>query len=496
RIVVFGGADASGDPLASIVWAPLDLSAAFTPLQDAAGDPIELSVARRDAGSVTIGTSELWIAGGRGARGPLDLVERLQPELGVIRTLSTPLLSARGGLAGLVLGNGAVLFAGGGSAELEFARPRLPLTAGPQTVLPEIAPPDARAQHGACPLTGGTVLIAGGTDGIVDGGALRVLAGAQRFDPAASAVQRVTPTAGALQQPRRLHTLTPLPDGGALVAGGLDAAEQPLASLERYRPVEDDFVLLAATLPAPVSRHRAVALLDGRVLITGGRTASGTTATAWIFDPNTESVTATAAMGRPREGHVLLRLADGRVLAAGGWDTAAGSAADDAELWDPATESWSVVGGDLGGGRFEIAAAVLSTGEVLLAGGRSAPGAAPVDTVAVFSPATDSLTVKPTGLATARARAAAVPDASGAALVLGGETGPPLTPGEPAAAVTASVERYDPSGDGASTVPADPDLPAPCAAAAVLPLPDGRWLLVGGTGPAGVVRAAAEQVVP
>jgi Galactose oxidase, central domain len=67
------------------------------------------------------------------------------------------------------------------------------------------------------------------------------------------------------------------------------------------------------------SAHRATALSDGRVLITGGRNSAGIViADAEIFDPNTAESTAVASMGTARVDHTATLLKDGRVLIAGG----------------------------------------------------------------------------------------------------------------------------------------------------------------------------------
>src|SRR5439155_1479660 len=74
-----------------------------------------------------------------------------------------------------------------------------------------------------------------------------------------------------LNQPRAEHTATLLANGTVLIAGGRDAAGQPLASAEIYDPATGGYTLLASPLPAPVWGHTATRLSDGTVLIAGGR---------------------------------------------------------------------------------------------------------------------------------------------------------------------------------------------------------------------------------
>src|SRR6266478_2374522 len=62
-------------------------------------------------------------------------------------------------------------------------------------------------------------------------------------------------------------------------------------------------------LAVPRTGHAATALADGRVLITGGRDSAGTIlATAEIFDPATETSTASATLGTPRVNHTATLL--------------------------------------------------------------------------------------------------------------------------------------------------------------------------------------------
>ncbi|GIW70566.1 MAG: hypothetical protein KatS3mg102_0108 [Planctomycetota bacterium] len=500
-LVVFGGRDAAGAPLASLEAIAADLSGSFAPLLDGAGHPVMLLQARADAAAAPLGTRQIVISGGRGTAGrPLGTIERLDVEAGLAVAARTELLAPRDGHSLTPLGGGAMLVTGGGTAIAELYLPPLPPAGSAPAVSPVLELPRGRAEHAAAALASGRVLVAGGTDGVVEGGRLRALADAVLFDPAAGPAQPdfITSTA-VLATPRRLHTATALGGERALIAGGMDSAAAYVATLEIYDGTLDAFVPAAASLPTGTARHAAVSLPGGRVLIAGGATPAGTTAAAFLYDPALDALLPTAPMARPRERFALLVLADGRVLAAGGWDSASGTAADDGEVFDPQSESWSPVGGGLGGGRFDMAAAVLAGGDVLLAGGRPSPTAAAVTTVAVFAASSDTLVVKPVGLATPRAEAVAVPDASGRALIAGGATSAPLAGTALGVVRTASVELYDPAaggGAGQSSVPAGVDLPAPVAGASLSPLPDGEWLQLGGRGPHGAARAGAERIRP
>src|SRR2546427_13237455 len=95
-----------------------------------------------------------------------------------------------------------------------------------------------------------------------------------------------------LNQPRAEHTATLLTNGTVLIAGGRDAAGQPLASAEIYDRVTGAYTLLASLLPAPVWGHTAIRLDDGTVLIAGGQRGARHRPAAQLFDPATETVSA------------------------------------------------------------------------------------------------------------------------------------------------------------------------------------------------------------
>ena len=64
-------------------------------------------------------------------------------------------------------------------------------------------------------------------------------------------------------------------------------------------------------------QHIATLLLDGRVLIVGGRNGQDVLTSAEIFDPSTGSWTVIGGLGAPTTTHTATLLTDGRVLVAG-----------------------------------------------------------------------------------------------------------------------------------------------------------------------------------
>src|SRR5436190_20332683 len=89
------------------------------------------------------------------------------------------------------------------------------------------------------------------------------------------------------------------------------------------------------SLVVPRTGHVATALSDGRVLITGGRDHDGNlVAVSEIFDPESQTSTASATLTTARVDHTATRLADGRILVAGGTGTS--GPLSSAEMFDPA----------------------------------------------------------------------------------------------------------------------------------------------------------------
>lgn len=175
---------------------------------------------------------------------------------------------------------------------------------------------------------------------------------------------------GSFQGTRRLHTATLLRDGRVLVAGGNGRAS---SSAELYVPGSSYFTATGALLTNR-REHAAVTLPDGRVLVMGGTDDAGRVlASAEVYDPATGTWSATGSMSQPRRAFISTALNDGRVLVAGGFVDGGDKCKSSnclvgAELYDPATGTWSVTG-SLATARGFHAAALLGDGSVLVSGG-------------------------------------------------------------------------------------------------------------------------------
>ena len=196
-------------------------------------------------------------------------------------------------------------------------------------------------------------------------------------------------TTGSTNEPRIFHTATLLNSGLVLIAGGQNATGISMTA-ELYDPAIGTWrntrkpELGGGPLVMTTSRvsQSATLLKDGTVLISGGTNSSGPLQSAEIFDPTTETFTATTSMMYFHSNPFAVRLpdADGSVLVLNG----PGGAIP--ELYNPISKKWTQEAA-IPSGFTGLTAAALSDGRVWV--GESNPEDA-IDMVYIFSPLTNS----------------------------------------------------------------------------------------------------------
>ena len=239
---------------------------------------------------------------------------------------------------------------------------------------------------------------------------------------------------GDLVEPRSGHSVTVLPDGGVLVAGGTRVSPGGLLPSTELFDLDGGLFEAAVEMTVPRTHHSATLLHDGRVLIAGGGRLDGTgVASAEIYDPESEAFTPTGDMQFGRWGKTAALLLDGRVLVAGG-----GAEGDrhTAELFDPVAGTWSRTG-DLNVARFGHNLTALADGRVLIS------GFGPLE---LYEP--DSGTFRLLDLETPGDLPTATLLLEGRVLLLGGNDLAQFTPGQPnghgGGPATARAVTFDP----------------------------------------------------
>ncbi|MGI6524726.1 MAG: kelch repeat-containing protein [Bdellovibrionota bacterium] len=247
-----------------------------------------------------------------------------------------------------------------------------------------------RKYHAATLLPNGRIIVLGGENATAP-----YLDNAEIYTPSQNRWTLLADT--TLSQARSNLTLTVLPDGTLLTVGGDNGT--PLAVAERLRYLSDETNIASSEqrLKAPRLNHASVLLANGKILLSGGRNASGTVLTSSeIYDTALTKSTAVADMLSPRQNHTLTLLPDGRVLAVGGESDLNGTLLSSAEIYNPNNNTWESCSGlestVNGTARTKHSAILLDSNKVLIVGGQSAitPAAIESDVTQLYDYITDS----------------------------------------------------------------------------------------------------------
>lgn len=173
--------------------------------------------------------------------------------------------------------------------------------------------------------------------------------------------------------------------GGDCRFGGAVACAS--GSVEEYDVAANTWTQ-KAPMPIALQSSSTTLLADGRILVAGGSNNFGSVDTAQIYDPatNTWSIR-TSSMNESRYYHTATLLKNGKVLVAGGNKVLNGvaTASKTAEIYDPVTNVWSLVT-PMAVIRTLPTATLLADGRVMLAGGTDTGAANTADSVEIYDP--------------------------------------------------------------------------------------------------------------
>jgi N-acetylneuraminic acid mutarotase len=341
---------------------------------------------KRDSHTATLlPNGQVMVAAGYdySGSGALSKTELYNPNNGKWTT-NAAMSIARGDHSATMLANGKVLVVGGWNtsalSSTEVYDPTINPAMGTWTNTGAVN--TSRSYHQATLLPDGKVLIAGGYRGNDAS-----MSSAELY----SAVDGTWTKTSPLNTPRRFYTLTLLPNGKVLALGGWDTSNSVLSSAELYDPIMGIWSMIGS-MSTNRYGHTTTLLRNGKVLIAGGQSANFFThSSAELYDPITETWTPTGDMNVRRTSHTATLLSNGKVLVAAGFN---GDYLSSAELYDPATGIWTVTGG-MTTPRDVHTATLLQDGRVLVAAGYNDIAGVPsyLSSAELFDPATGTWSV-------------------------------------------------------------------------------------------------------
>jgi hypothetical protein len=327
--------------------------------------------ARADQTATLLPNGQVLVAGGcvGNCGGPgLASAELYNPATGIFSATGSMIATRFNNDTATLLPNNQVLVAGGLSTGYTTPEPSAELyNPATGTWNPTGSMIATRYGSTAVLLPNGQVLVA---SGCFDNGTnpCQTVALAELYDPATGTFSATD----SLITARLGNTLTLLPNGQVLVAGGNDASGSLFfASAELYNPATGSFSATGSMITARTGAS-ATLLPDGQVLVAGGYNPSNSyLASAELYNPATGAFSATGSLITARTDASATLLLNGQVLVADGGNSSGSQASS--ELYDPATGIFSATGSLITASN-SATLTLLPNGQVLVAGGINSSG--------------------------------------------------------------------------------------------------------------------------
>ncbi len=316
-----------------------------------------MSAPRHGHTATRLESGEIFMAAGLTKTSPLNDFEIFNPTQGTFSPYKVPGLMTRGWHKALLLKN-AVLITGGWTNGGKALRDSFLIKPG-AGIRARTKMKYGRYDHTMTKLPAGDVLIAGGNDG------KRAIRHLEIYAPDK---RRFLLARRPMLMARQQHTANALPGGNVLILGGAEGKGTRYAEL--YLPSRGR-TRLVRSLTTQRSRHTATKLLNGKVFIAGGLGQEKTLDNAEIFDPATEKfIPLKSRLRVRRQQHTATLMPDGRVVLIGGWG-GEGQTLADAEVYEPGKGCFWSIGVEMKFPRRLHTTTLLGGGRVLIAGGAS-----------------------------------------------------------------------------------------------------------------------------
>jgi hypothetical protein len=335
RVLMVGGLDSAGNPLAS--------AEAYDYLTGNFASTGSMGTPRHHHSGAGLYTGKVLVTGGRpsASANVLNSAELYDP-VGGNFTPTGDMLRYRRLHKATPLPDGKILITGGLGGTSDTANTFLsgaeiydPATGtfAWTTGGPSVGLNTGRYNHQAILLYTGKVLIVGG---VGSGTPNFVLKSAELYDPATGTFT----VTGDMKTARNSPLLITLPNGKILVSNGHDSATAsvgtPVQTMEIYDPATGEFTEAGNTLVARYG-NRVTRLDNGKTIFVGGQTTADppvVTTSAEVYNHVTKTFSYTDDLLAGRRNFAQWSLPNGRVLVAGGYNTS-GAVISSAELYTP-----------------------------------------------------------------------------------------------------------------------------------------------------------------